>query len=167
VVDVESDIHPVNQGNGKAVTRTVDNGVVIHAEHSETSMQISHLDHLVLTVRDIPTSLDFYSRVLGMQPVVFGQGRNALAFGNQKINLHQLGAEFEPKASFPLPGSADLCFIVKDGLETVIEHIHAQGVSILEGPVERTGAMGPIRSIYLFDPDLNLIELSNLVENAV
>jgi len=129
-------------------------------------MQISHLDHLVLTVRDIPRSLDFYSRVLGMQPVVFGQGRHALSFGQQKINLHQAGAEFEPKATHPLPGSADLCFIVNDRLDIVIEELHAQGVKILEGPVMRTGARGPIRSIYLLDPDLNLIELSNAMEHA-
>ncbi|MBW3507083.1 MULTISPECIES: VOC family protein [unclassified Pseudomonas] len=129
-------------------------------------MQISHLDHLVLTVRDIPRSLDFYSRVLGMQPVVFGQGRHALSFGQQKINLHQAGAEFEPKATHPLPGSADVCFIVNDRLDIVIEQLHAQGVKILEGPVMRTGARGPIRSIYLLDPDLNLIELSNAMENA-
>ena len=129
-------------------------------------MQISHLDHLVLTVRDIPRSLDFYSRVLGMQPVVFGQGRHALSFGQQKINLHQAGAEFEPKATHPLPGSADVCFIVKDRLDVVIEQLHAQGVQILEGPVMRTGARGPIRSIYLLDPDLNLIELSNAMEHA-
>jgi catechol 2,3-dioxygenase-like lactoylglutathione lyase family enzyme len=129
-------------------------------------MQISHLDHLVLTVRDIPQSLDFYSRVLGMKTLVFGQGRHALAFGQQKINLHQVGAEFEPKATHPLPGSADLCFIVNTPLATVIELLHAQGVDILEGPVMRTGAQGPIRSIYLHDPDLNLIELSNAMENA-
>ena len=129
-------------------------------------MQISHLDHLVLTVRDIPRSLDFYRRVLGMQPVVFGQGRHALSFGQQKINLHQAGAEFEPKATHPLPGSADVCFIVNDRLDIVIEQLHAQGVKILEGPVMRTGARGPIRSIYLLDPDLNLIELSNAMEHA-
>ena len=129
-------------------------------------MQISHLDHLVLTVRDIPASLDFYSRVLGMQPVVFGQGRHALGFGQQKINLHQAGAEFEPKANQPLPGSADLCFIVATPLDAVIEQLHGLGVAILEGPVMRTGAQGPIRSIYLRDPDLNLIELSNRVESA-
>ena len=129
-------------------------------------MQISHLDHLVLTVRDIPRSLDFYSRVLGMQPVVFGQGRHALSSGQQKINLHQAGAEFEPKATHPLPGSADVCFIVNDRLDIVIEQLHAQGVKILEGPVMRTGARGPIRSIYLLDPDLNLIELSNAMEHA-
>lgn len=129
-------------------------------------MQISHLDHLVLTVRDIPASLDFYSRVLGMQPVVFGQGRHALAFGQQKINLHQAGAELEPKATHPLPGSADLCFIVHDPLPTVIEHLRAHGVAILEGPVMRTGAMGPIRSVYLHDPDFNLIELSTAMETA-
>ncbi|MBU0564662.1 MAG: VOC family protein [Gammaproteobacteria bacterium] len=124
-------------------------------------MQIAHLDHLVLTVADIEKTVDFYTRVLGMQLVTFGEGRKALTFGNQKINLHQAGREFEPKAERPTPGSADLCFIVATPLDRVIAHLETQGVSIIEGPVQRTGATSPIRSEYVRDPDLNLIELSN------
>ncbi|MCQ4250774.1 VOC family protein [Pseudomonas stutzeri] len=127
-------------------------------------MQIDHLDHLVLTVADVDATLDFYSRVLGMRLVTFGEGRKALAFGNQKINLHQAGREFEPKAERPTPGSADLCFIVATSLDEVIAHLEAHRVAIVEGPVKRTGATGPIRSVYLRDPDFNLIELSNLME---
>lgn len=127
-------------------------------------MQISHLDHLVLTVADIDVTTDFYCRVLGMQAVTFGEGRKALAFGRQKINLHLAGREFEPKAERPQPGSADLCFIVSTPLDEVIEHLAQQGVAVIEGPVRRTGATGPIRSVYLRDPDLNLIELSNYLE---
>ena len=124
-------------------------------------MQIDRLDHLVLTVRDIDASIDFYTRVLGMRAVTFGAGRKALAFGAQKTNLHQAGGEFEPKAERPTPGSADLCFIVATPLEAVAEQLRQQAVEILEGPVQRTGAGGPILSLYLRDPDLNLIELSN------
>ncbi|VTQ05050.1 acyl-CoA dehydrogenase family protein [Pseudomonas aeruginosa] len=127
----------------------------------EPPMQIDRLDHLVLTVRDIDASIDFYTRVLGMRAVTFGAGRKALAFGAQKINLHQAGGEFEPKAERPTPGSADLCFIVATPLEAVAEQLRQQAVEILEGPVQRTGAGGPILSLYLRDPDLNLIELSN------
>ncbi|RYJ59532.1 VOC family protein [Pseudomonas songnenensis] len=130
-------------------------------------MNISHLDHLVLTVADIETTVDFYTRVLGMQAVTFGEGRKALAFGNQKINLHQAGLEFEPKAERPTPGSADLCFIGATPLAEVIAHLQAQYVAIVEGPVQRTGATGPIRSVYLRDPDQNLIELSNPLENSL
>jgi len=127
-------------------------------------MQISHLDHLVLTVADIEATVDFYTRVLGMQVVTFGEGRKALAFGGQKLNLHQAGREFEPKAERPTPGSADLCFIVATPLDEVIAHLGRQGVAIVEGPVRRTGANGPIRSVYVRDPDQNLIELSNPLE---
>lgn len=127
-------------------------------------MQIDHLDHLVLTVADVDATLDFYSRVLGMRLVTFGEGRKALAFGNQKINLHQAGRDFEPKAERPTPGSADLCFIVATPLDEVTAHLEAHRVAIVEGPVKRTGATGPIRSVYLRDPDFNLIELSNLME---
>ena len=130
-------------------------------------MQIAHLDHLVLTVADIETTVGFYTRVLGMQLVTFGEGRKALAFGNQKINLHQAGREFEPKAERPTPGSVDLCFIVATPLDRVIAHLETQGVSIIEGPVQRTGATGPIRSVYVRDPDQNLIELSNPLENPL
>ena len=130
-------------------------------------MQIDHLDHLVLTVADVDATLDFYTRVLGMQLVTFGEARKALAFGNQKINLHQAGREFEPKAERPTPGSADLCFIVATPLDRVIAHLEAQCVAIVEGPVQRTGATGRIRSVYLRDPDQNLIELSNPLENPL
>ncbi|MFL9814823.1 VOC family protein [Stutzerimonas sp. VN223-3] len=130
-------------------------------------MQVSHLDHLVLTVADLTATEDFYCRVLGMQAVTFGEGRKALVFGQQKINLHQAGREFEPKAERPMPGSADLCFIVATPLDEVIAHLETQGVAIIEGPVKRTGATGAIRSVYVRDPDLNLIELSNPLETTV
>ncbi len=123
-------------------------------------MNISHLDHLVLTVDDLEATTDFYTRVLGMRAVTFGQGRQALAFGQQKINLHQAGREFEPKAGRPTPGSADLCLIVATALDEVVAHLEREGVALVEGPVERTGATGPIRSVYVRDPDQNLIELS-------
>ena len=128
-------------------------------------MNISHLDHLVLTVADIEKTVGFYTRVLGMQMVTFGEGRKALAFGHQKINLHQAGREFEPKAERPTPGSADLCFIVATPLDRVIAHLEMQGASITDGLVQRTGASGPICSVYVRDPDLNLIELSNSMES--
>ncbi len=124
-------------------------------------MNIDHLDHLVLTVADLDVTVDFYTRVLGMQVVTFGEGRKALSFGVQKINLHQAGKEFEPKAERPTPGSADLCFIVATPLDEVIAHLETQGVAILEGPLRRTGATQPILSVYVRDPDFNLIELSN------
>jgi catechol 2,3-dioxygenase-like lactoylglutathione lyase family enzyme len=123
-------------------------------------IQITHLDHLVLTVRDIQATLDFYTTVLGLSAETFGGGRWALRFGAQKINLHQAGHEFEPKAQRPTPGSADLCFITTTPLETVIAHMQALGVPIVEGPVDRTGAAGPIRSIYVRDPDGDLIEIA-------
>src|ERR687897_1628000 len=121
-------------------------------------MRIEVLDHLVLTVADIDRTRDFYEWVLGMDPVVFGEGRHALAFGTQKINLHEAGREFEPKASVPTPGSADLCFLTNAPEAEVVEHLGANGVEILEGPVRRTGAIGPLLSVYCRDPDQNLIE---------
>ena len=124
-------------------------------------MKINRLDHFVLTVADIAATVDFYTRVLGMAEVSFGAGRRALAFGDSKINLHEAGKEFEPKADHPTPGSADVCLIVEDDIEQVIAQLTAAGVPILEGPVERTGATGPILSCYLRDPDQNLVELSN------
>lgn len=124
-------------------------------------MQIDSLDHLVLTVADVDASCAFYSRVLGMEVVTFGQGRKALAFGTQKINLHPAGREFEPKAQRPTPGSADLCFLTSVPLTEVQTHLAACGVTVTEGPVQRTGAQGPILSVYFRDPDLNLIEVSN------
>ena len=124
-------------------------------------MKIDRLDHLVLTVADIEASCVFYQRVLGMEVVTFGQGRKALVFGQQKINLHPAGKEFEPKAQRPTPGSADLCFLTSVPLTEVQAHLTACGVTLSEGPVQRTGAQGPILSVYFRDPDLNLIEVSN------
>jgi catechol 2,3-dioxygenase-like lactoylglutathione lyase family enzyme len=123
-------------------------------------MRIERLDHLVLTVRDIAATCAFYERVLGMQVVTFGEGRKALAFGQHKFNLHEAGREFEPKADRPTPGSIDLCLIAQGNLDGVIAHLKACGVPILEGPVKRTGALGPILSVYFRDPDRNLIEVS-------
>jgi len=124
-------------------------------------MRIDRLDHLVLTVASIDATAEFYTRVLGMEVVTFGAGRTALAFGTSKINLHEAGKEFEPKARRPTPGSADLCLIVEDGITEVMAELAAAGVDTEEGPVPRTGATGPITSCYLRDPDGNLIELSN------
>ena len=121
---------------------------------------LDHLDHLVLTTRDPRRSIDFYTRVLGMRLETFGEGRNALRFGDQKINLHVFGSEFEPKAERPTPGSLDLCFIASVPLAEVIERLSASGVPVIEGPVRRTGAAYPIMSVYVRDPDMNLIEIA-------
>lgn len=123
---------------------------------------IDHLDHLVLTTCDPQACTHFYTEVLGMRLETFGNGRLAFCFGNQKINLHVRGREFEPKAHLPVPGALDLCFIASQPLDEVIRHLQQLGWPIVEGPVMRTGATGPIRSIYLRDPDLNLIEISEL-----
>jgi catechol 2,3-dioxygenase-like lactoylglutathione lyase family enzyme len=122
---------------------------------------ITHLDHLVMTVKNIPRSVAFYTKILGMEKVVFGAGRVALSFGRQKINLHEEGKEFEPKARRPTSGSADLCFISDTPIDSVTSSLMSHGIEIVEGPVSKTGACGPIRSIYLRDPDGNLIEISN------
>ncbi len=124
-------------------------------------MKIDRIDHIVITAQDVQRTIDFYSRVMGMEPVTFGEGRRALAFGRQKINLHQAGREYEPKALKPVPGSLDLCFITETPLEEVIAHLKANGVAIAEGPVPKTGALGPMMSVYFRDPDGNLIEVSN------
>lgn len=121
---------------------------------------IHHLDHLVLTTTDEKACIDFYVGLLGMTLVNFGEGRKAFSFGHHKINLHVKGSEFEPKAHLPVPGSLDLCFIADRPLDDVMSILQGKGASIIEGPVPRTGAAGPIRSIYLRDPDLNLIEIS-------
>ncbi|WP_276356961.1 VOC family protein [Cohnella caldifontis] len=126
---------------------------------------IDRLDHLVLTVEDLERTIRFYEAVLGMEVVRFAGGRYALQFGRQKINLHERGREFEPKAHTPVPGSADLCFISSTPLEDVIQHLNRHGIPIEEGPVLRTGAMGKILSVYFRDPDLNLIEVSNYAED--
>jgi catechol 2,3-dioxygenase-like lactoylglutathione lyase family enzyme len=123
-------------------------------------MRITHIDHLVLTVEDINKTTRFYESVLGMEKEMFGESRVALKFGNQKINVHQKGKEFEPKAKTPTPGSADLCFITDTEIIQTIEHIKSKGIEIIDGPVERTGAEGSILSIYFRDPDCNLIEVA-------
>jgi catechol 2,3-dioxygenase-like lactoylglutathione lyase family enzyme len=126
-------------------------------------MQVEAIDHIVLTVRDLEVAIAFYTRVLGMKAITFGAGRRALAFGAQKINLHEAGHELEPKAAVPTPGSADLCFVTSSAPAAVVAHLHAAGVEVLEGPVTRTGARGPITSVYFRDPDGNLLEVSSYV----
>ena len=126
-------------------------------------MQVKRIDHLVLTVADIEHSVEFYSRVMGMRRVEFGEGRIALAFGAQKINLHQRGREFSPRAGQVQTGSADLCFVIEEPVERALEELRARGVEVVEGPVPRTGAEGEIVSVYFRDPDRNLIEVCNYV----
>ncbi|XP_023782547.1 glyoxalase domain-containing protein 5 [Cyanistes caeruleus] len=121
---------------------------------------IQRLDHLVLTVKSIEDTVAFYSKVLGMEVVTFKGNRKALHFGQQKFNLHEAGHEFEPKARRPVPGSADFCLITAEPLEKLLEHLEACGVPSEEGPVARTGAVGPITSVYFRDPDENLVEVS-------
>ena len=124
---------------------------------------IDRLDHLVLTTHDLDACTDFYVRVLGMELQTFGAGRLALRFGRQKINLHRRGHEFEPKAHLPVPGALDLCFIASVPLVEVVERLAQRQATIVEGPVLRTGATSRLRSVYLRDPDLNLIEISETV----
>lgn len=126
-------------------------------------MKINRIDHLVLTVADIDRTVDFYARVLGMEKIEFAQGRIALACGEQKINLHQSGKEFEPRAKHVRAGSADLCLIIDTPIEQAIEHIQQHGVDLLAGSVSRSGAKGKIISAYLRDPDGNLLEVSNYI----
>jgi catechol 2,3-dioxygenase-like lactoylglutathione lyase family enzyme len=124
-------------------------------------VRVDRIDHLVLTVEDIDRTIAFYVGVLGMTETTFGSGRKALTFGASKLNLHQRGRELEPKALTPTPGSADLCLIVDEPIDRVVAELTSAGVPIEEGPVARTGAQGPIVSVYVRDPDDNLIELSN------
>ena len=125
-------------------------------------MKIDSIDHLVLTVADIERSSDFYRQVLGMEVVTFGADRKALSFGSQKLNLHEAGKEFEPKAAHAMPGAIDLCLLTSTSIARVIEHLAECHVEIVEGPVPRTGACGPIVSVYFRDPDMNLIEVSHV-----
>lgn len=139
--------------------------VPFHRELRETAeagtgMEIERLDHLVLTVRDMSASIDFYTRVLGMELVTFQGNRKAVRFGQQKINLHALDEQVDAKAQHPTPGSADLCFVVDGPLDGVVRHLQDHGVQITQGPVSRSGALGTMQSIYFRDPDGNLIELS-------
>lgn len=124
-------------------------------------MEIGRIDHFVLMVQSIEKVCEFYSRVLGMKVVTFGDNRKALQFGGQKINLHQVGKEFKPKPLNPTIGSGDICFVTEIPLEEVIKHVKSCGTEITEGPVTKTGARGPIRSIYIHDPDGNLVEIAN------
>jgi catechol 2,3-dioxygenase-like lactoylglutathione lyase family enzyme len=128
------------------------------------SIAIDRIDHIVLTVFDLDRTLGFYQRVLGMEPLTFAGGRRGLAFGRQKLNLHQAGREFEPKALKPGPGAIDLCFITETPLAEVSAHLESQGVAIIQGPVAKTGALGPMMSVYFRDPDGNLIEVANYAE---
>jgi catechol 2,3-dioxygenase-like lactoylglutathione lyase family enzyme len=127
---------------------------------------IDHIDHIVLTTADEAACVDFYVKLLGMKLETFGANRKAFVFGNQKINLHVKGREFEPKAHLPVPGSLDLCFIASIPLQQVIARLREHGAAIVEGPVRRTGANGPIESVYLRDPDLNLVEIAEYVADA-
>jgi catechol 2,3-dioxygenase-like lactoylglutathione lyase family enzyme len=121
---------------------------------------IDHIDHIVLTTRDLDGCIRFYSEVLGMKLEKFAQGRLALKFGKQKINLHEWGKEFEPRAHVAAPGTLDLCFIASVSLEKIIQRLGEKKITILEGPVKKTGARGPMMSVYVRDPDLNLVEIS-------
>lgn len=123
-------------------------------------MRVSHLDHLVLTTHDLRSCIEFYSGVLGMEVVRFGAERIAFKFGQQKINIHEYGKEIDPRAHLPVPGSLDLCFIIKGTIAEILAHLDTHGIAVAQGPVRRTGACGMIESVYLRDPDLNLIELS-------
>lgn len=125
-------------------------------------IEIERLDHLVLTVKDTEATLRFYTRVLGMREVRFGEGRIALHFGDQKINVHAAGGQMALVACRPTPGSSDLCFVVRTPIDSVVERLVALGVEVEFGPVARTGAIGPLVSVYVRDPDGNLIELANL-----
>ena len=123
-------------------------------------MQIERIDHFVLTVASIKATCEFYEKTLGMKVETFAQGRKALKFGAQKINLHEVGKEFEPKAKSPTSGSGDFCFITKVSIEELISHLGRCNVVLEDGPVSRTGATGPITSVYFRDPDQNLVEVS-------
>jgi catechol 2,3-dioxygenase-like lactoylglutathione lyase family enzyme len=125
------------------------------------ALKVRAIDHVVMTVRDIDRTSSFYERVLGMTPVVFGDGRRALSFGAQKLNLHQAGREFEPRAAAPAPGAIDICFLTDVPLDDVVRSLAREGVAIELGPVAKTGARHPLRSVYFRDPDGNLVEVSN------
>ncbi|XP_030161226.1 glyoxalase domain-containing protein 5 isoform X1 [Leopardus geoffroyi] len=126
---------------------------------------IHRLDHIVMTVKSIKDTTMFYSKILGMEVTTFKGDRKALCFGDQKFNLHEVGKEFEPKAAHPVPGSLDICLITEVPLEEMVQHLKVCDVPIEEGPVPRTGAKGPIMSIYFRDPDRNLIEVSNYISS--
>jgi catechol 2,3-dioxygenase-like lactoylglutathione lyase family enzyme len=136
------------------------------ATDGRTQMNIDRFDHVVLTVLDIEATCRFYELACGMKVETFGNGRKALKFGQQKINLHQVGKEIKPYALHPTRGSADFCMITTVPVEDVLSHLKANGIAVEEGIVDRTGAMGPIRSVYIRDPDQNLLEISNYPDKA-
>lgn len=159
-------VHAVNQGLN-ILCHEGRLGFDLAGDNMEMTPHLSAFDHLVLTVADIDRTVEFYRDILGMQPVEFSPDgsppRVSLKFGTQKINLHQAGAEFDPKAGHPMPGSADLCFLTLTSIDDWIGHLVELGIEIEEGPVARTGATGPLNSIYIRDPDSNLIEIANTV----
>jgi len=124
-------------------------------------VKIESIDHVVLTVKDIEKTCDFYSKVMGMEVVAFGEGRKALTFGTQKINLQKLGRESTLIADKPTSGSGDVCFVTPTSINDVVAHLNACGVKLIGGPVERSGARGLMMSVYFRDPDMNLIEVSH------
>jgi len=124
-------------------------------------MRILRIDHFVLTVRDVARTVDFYTRVLGMEEVTFGEGRKALRFGEQKINLHAADRPVDPNVRHATPGSADFCLVVGGDIDEVMSEVRAAGVPVILGPVTRTGALGAMRSIYFYDPDENLVEVAS------
>ena len=126
-------------------------------------IHISHIDHLVLTIRDIEVTCQFYTEVLGMKVISFADNRKALVFGNQKFNLHEVGKEYEPKAQNPASGTIDLCLISDTPLKVILNKLEMLNIPVEEGPIIRTGATNPINSVYIRDPDNNLIEISNIL----
>ncbi len=129
-------------------------------------IRLRRLDHLVLTVRDMAATRAFYTRVLGMREITFGEGRKALLFNRQKINLHPADAPYPPHAAAPTPGSADICLLAEPPMADILRHLRACDVPVEEGPVRRTGATGPILSVYIRDPDGNLLEISVPADEA-
>ncbi len=127
-------------------------------------IRLDSIDHVVFTVRDVEATGTWYSQVLGTEVLTFGGGRKALQIGHCKINLHQTGREFEPKAACPAPGTQDICLVTTSSMQEVVDHLTGIGVPIIEGPVAKTGAMGPIESVYLRDPDGNLIEVARYAD---
>eukprot|EP00112_Aurelia_sp_Birch-Aquarium-sp1_P006700 Seg1734.2 transcript_id=Seg1734.2/GoldUCD/mRNA.D3Y31 product="Glyoxalase domain-containing protein 5" protein_id=Seg1734.2/GoldUCD/D3Y31 len=136
-------------------------GVIRAHGRNYAKFSVDRIDHLVLTVKNVNKTVEFYMKILNMKTITFGNGRKALQFGNQKFNLHEYGNEFLPKAEVPMPGSIDICLVTKTSLKDVINHLKENKVIIEEGPVERTGATGKIMSVYFRDCDGNLIEVSN------
>ena len=127
-------------------------------------MKIDRIDHIVLTVVSVDVTIEFYSRVLGMEPITFAGGRRGLAFGVQKINLHSAENPYSEKAQEPTPGSGDFCMITKTPMADVIDHFNAENIEIEVGPIPKSGATGSLISIYFRDPDGNLLELSNYLD---